>query len=78
MKTILGDFKPDNILINRTSKEFVLLDPRGRSEVRTLSHDPLYDVAKFLTSTKDYYTAFKTVISSWKFQKKRTSLSSTV
>jgi hypothetical protein len=54
-----GDFKPDNILVNRTSEDFILIDPRGRSEIGTTTHDPMYDIAKFLTSTHGYYTAFK-------------------
>lgn len=54
---IHGDFKPDNILVKEKTGEFVLIDPRGRSEVGTTTQDPLYDLAKFLTSTLGYYTA---------------------
>lgn len=54
-----GDLKPDNILINESTGEFVLLDPRGRSEIGTVTQDVLYDIAKFLTSTEGYYTAFQ-------------------
>ncbi|QGA81908.1 Choline kinase [Halomicrobium sp. LC1Hm] len=54
-----GDFKPDNILVNRSNGDFILIDPRGHSEIGTTTHDPMYDIAKFLTSTHGYYTAFK-------------------
>ncbi|SEP14162.1 MobA-like NTP transferase domain-containing protein [Halorientalis persicus] len=54
-----GDFKPDNILVDKKSGDFLLIDPRGRSEIGTTTHDPIYDLAKFLTSTYGYYTAFK-------------------
>ncbi|UOY10286.1 sugar phosphate nucleotidyltransferase [Methanonatronarchaeum sp. AMET6-2] len=59
MKEVHGDFKPDNILIDQKTGDFILIDPRGRSEVGTMTHDPLYDIAKFLTSTKGYYIALK-------------------
>jgi len=54
-----GDFKPDNILVEEKNGDFILIDPRGRSEIGTTTHDPIYDLAKFLTSTYGYYTAFK-------------------
>lgn len=54
-----GDFKPDNILVDEDNGDFILIDPRGRSEIGTMTHDPTYDIAKFLTSTKGYYTALK-------------------
>jgi serine/threonine protein kinase len=59
MSEIHGDFKPDNILINESDRNFILIDPRGRSEIGTVTHDPLYDLAKFLTSTYGYYTSLK-------------------
>jgi len=52
-----GDFKPDNILIHEENGKFIIIDPRGRSEIGTNTQDPLYDLAKFLTSTQGYYTA---------------------
>lgn len=59
MTEIHGDFKPDNILVDEDTGNFLLVDPRGLSEIGTGTQDQLYDIAKFLTSTDGYYTAFK-------------------
>jgi hypothetical protein len=50
-----GDFKFDNFLVSRGSRDFLLLDPRGRTFSGESTGDYLEDVAKLRTSSLGLY-----------------------
>jgi len=56
--TYHGDFRFGNMLINTKTKDFVLIDPRGKTAAGHNESDIMEDIAKLFTACHAYYDIF--------------------
>lgn len=58
VSTYHGDFRFKNMLVNQKNKDFMLIDPRGKTAAGHDKSDLVEDIAKILMTCRGYYPIF--------------------